>query len=59
MLCVSGFVESDRGGMEVGVVLDRSSTLAPLLAGSLRELLGEQGGGLTRGPLGLKQRLSP
>jgi Transposase DDE domain group 1 len=42
VLCVSGFVETDRGGMEVGVVLNRGSTLARLLAGSLRELLGEQ-----------------
>lgn len=42
VLCVSGFVETDRGGMEVGVVLNRGSTLARLLARSLRELLCEQ-----------------
>jgi Transposase DDE domain group 1 len=42
VLCVSGFVEADGHGAEVGVVLNRGSTLARLLAGSLRELLGEQ-----------------
>jgi hypothetical protein len=42
VLCVSGFVETDRSGLEVGVVLNRGSTLARLLAGSLRELLAEQ-----------------
>lgn len=42
VLSVSGFVETDRGGVEVGVVLNRGSTLARLLAGGLRELLGEQ-----------------
>jgi hypothetical protein len=42
VLCVSGFVETDRSGHAVGVVLNRGSTLARLLAGSLRELLGEQ-----------------
>jgi hypothetical protein len=42
VLCVSGFVETDRSGLAVGVVLNRGSTLARLLAGSLRELLGEQ-----------------
>jgi hypothetical protein len=33
--CVSGFVETDGSGAEVGVVLNRGSTLARLLAGSL------------------------
>jgi hypothetical protein len=42
VLCVSGFVETDRSGLEVSVVLNRGSTLARLLAGTLRELLGEQ-----------------
>ena len=42
VLCVSGFVEADEHGAEVCVVLNRGSTLARLLAGSLRELLGEQ-----------------
>lgn len=42
VLCVSGFVETDERGVEMGVVLNRGSTLARLLAGSLRELLGEQ-----------------
>jgi hypothetical protein len=42
VLCVSGFVETDRSGLAVGVVLNRGSTLARLLAWSLRELLGEQ-----------------
>lgn len=42
VLSVSGFIETDRSGLAVGVVLNRGSTLARLLAGSLRELLGEQ-----------------
>ncbi|MDT5271196.1 MAG: hypothetical protein QOH49_3382 [Acidobacteriota bacterium] len=42
VLCVSGFVEVDERGVEVGVVLNRGSTLARLLAGGLRALLGEQ-----------------
>lgn len=42
VLWVSGFVETDRSGTAVGVVLNRGSTLARLLAGSLRELLVEQ-----------------
>jgi hypothetical protein len=42
VLCVSGFVETDERGVEMGVVLNRGSTLARLLASSLRELLGEQ-----------------
>jgi hypothetical protein len=42
VLCVSGFVEVDERGVEKGVVLNRGSTLARLLAGSLRELLDEQ-----------------
>jgi hypothetical protein len=42
VLGVSGFVETDERGAEAGVVLNRGSTLARLLAGSLRELLGEQ-----------------
>jgi hypothetical protein len=42
VLCVSGFVETDEQGEMMGVVLNRGSTLARLLAGSLRELLAEQ-----------------
>jgi len=42
VLCVSGFVETDERGTEISVVLNRGSTLARLLAGSLRELLHEQ-----------------
>lgn len=51
VLCVSGFVETDRGGMEAGVVLNRGSTLARPLAGSLRELLGEQAVAVSLGDL--------
>ena len=51
VLCVSGFVETDRSGMEVGVVLNRGSTLARLLAGSLRELLREQAVAISLGGL--------
>jgi hypothetical protein len=52
VLCVSGFIVTDKRGDETGVVLNRGSTLARLLAGSLREFLGEQAvtvslGGLT------------
>ena len=42
VLCVSGFVEADDHGEAKGVVLNRGSTLARLLAGGLRELLHEQ-----------------
>ena len=42
VLRVSGFVEADDHGEAKGVVLNRGSTLARLLAGGLRELLGEQ-----------------
>lgn len=42
VLCVSGFVETDGRGVERGVVLNRGSTLARLLAGGLRELLRQQ-----------------
>lgn len=41
VLCASGFVEADERGEARGVVLNRGSTLARLLAGSLRELPGE------------------
>ena len=39
VLCVSGFVEADDLGEAKGVVLNRGSTLARLLAAGLRELL--------------------
>jgi hypothetical protein len=42
VLCVSGFVETDERGSETGVVPNRGSTLARLLAGGLGELLREQ-----------------
>lgn len=42
VLCVSGFVEADERGAVTGIVLNRGSTLARLLAGGLREVLGEQ-----------------
>jgi hypothetical protein len=42
VLCVSGFVEADDLGEAKGVVLNRGSTLARLLAGGLRELLRQQ-----------------
>jgi len=42
VLCVSGFVEADEQGEMMGVVLNRGSTLARLLAGDLRGLLNEQ-----------------
>jgi hypothetical protein len=42
VLCVSGFVETGRSGVAQGVVLNRGSTLAQLLAGGLRDLLQEQ-----------------
>jgi hypothetical protein len=42
VLGVGGFVETDERGVEMGVVLNRGSTLARLLAGSLRGLLHEQ-----------------
>lgn len=43
VLCVNGFVETDESGTAVGVVLNRSSTLARLLAGGLSQVLVEQG----------------
>jgi hypothetical protein len=42
VLCVSGFVETDEHGETKGVVLNRGSTLARLLAGGLRQVLREQ-----------------
>ena len=42
VLCVSGFVGADDLGEAEGVVLNRGSTLARLLAAGLRELLQEQ-----------------
>ncbi len=51
VLCVSGFVETDRSGAETGVVLNRGSTLARPLVGSLRELLGEQAVAVSLGGL--------
>ncbi len=42
VLCVSGFVETDERGEAQGIVLNRGSTLARLLAGSLGGLLSEQ-----------------
>ena len=42
LLSVSGFVETDSHGEAKGVVLNRGSTLARLLAGGLRELLAGQ-----------------
>jgi hypothetical protein len=42
VLCVRGFVEADDLGESKGVVLNRGSTLARLLAAGLRELLQEQ-----------------
>jgi hypothetical protein len=51
VLCVSGFVEVDGCGAEVGVVLNRGSTLARLLAGSLQALLGEQSVAVSLGGL--------
>lgn len=51
VLCVSGFVETDDRATEVGVVLNRGSTPARLLAGSLRGLLGEQSVAVSLGAL--------
>jgi hypothetical protein len=51
VLGVSGFVETDQSGAEVGVVLNRGSTLARLLAGSLRELLREESVAVSLGDL--------
>lgn len=51
VLCVSGFIETDGRGTELGVVLNRGSTLARLLAGSLRELLHEQSVAVSLGGL--------
>jgi len=51
VLCVSGFVGTDRRGAEVTVVLNRGSTLARLLAGGLRELLQEQSVAVSLGSL--------
>jgi hypothetical protein len=42
VLCVSGFVETDEHGETKGVILNRGSTLARLLAGGLRHVLREQ-----------------
>jgi hypothetical protein len=42
VLGVSGFVETDERGAETGVVLNRGSTRARLLAAGLRVLLDEQ-----------------
>lgn len=42
VLSVSGFIEADERGVEMGVVLNRGSMLARLLACGLRQLLGEQ-----------------
>ena len=51
VLSLSGFVETDRSGAEVGVVLNRGSPLARLLAGGLRELLHEQSVAVSLGGL--------
>ena len=51
VLCVSGFIEADDHGEAKGVVLNRGSTLARLLAGSLRELLREQAVAISLGGL--------
>jgi hypothetical protein len=51
VLCVSGFVETDGQGKMMGVVLNRGSTLARLLAGGLRELLHEQSVTISLGSL--------
>ena len=51
VLCVSGFVETDERGVAQGVVLNRGSTLARLLAGGLRELLREQSVAVSLGGL--------
>ena len=42
VLCISGFIEADEQGEAQGIVLNRGSTLARLLAGGLRALLQEQ-----------------
>jgi hypothetical protein len=51
VLRVSGFVGTDGCGAEVGVVLNRGSTLARLLAGSLREPPHEQSVAVSLGGL--------
>ena len=51
VLCISGFVEADERGEAKGIVLNRGSTLARLLAGGLRELLGEQSVAVSLGSL--------
>jgi hypothetical protein len=51
VLCVSGFVATDERGEAKGVVLNRGSTLARLLAGGLRELLHEQSVAVSLGSL--------
>ena len=51
VLTVSGFVETDGRGTEVGVVLNRGATLARLPAGGLRALLGEQAVAVSLGGL--------
>jgi hypothetical protein len=51
VLCVSGFVEVDERGVAQGVVLNRGSTLARLLASGLRELLHEQSVAVSLGSL--------
>jgi hypothetical protein len=48
---VSGFVEVDERGVAQGVVLNRGSTLARLLASGLRELLHEQSVAVSLGSL--------
>jgi hypothetical protein len=51
VLCVSGFVATDERGEAKGVVLNRGSTLARLLAAGLRELLHEQSVAVSLGSL--------
>jgi hypothetical protein len=51
VLCVSGFVEVDERGDAKGIVLNRGSTLARLLAGGLRVLLHEQSVAVSLGSL--------
>jgi hypothetical protein len=51
VLCVSGFVETDERGETKGVVLNRGSTLARLLAGGLRQVLREQDIAISLGSL--------
>jgi hypothetical protein len=51
VLGVSGFVEVDERGVAKGVILNRGSTLARLLADGLSELYGEQRVTVTLGSL--------